>query len=670
MALLKLATMSGVEGVFTSTMLSALASSLLISAPGTASMTFWTNPGYFTRLTYDPYEDAVLVLNGQNQHPNYVFFTSTTSSGNVRQPLTTILLRGDTLHPAGSAGSGGDIQSKGASQQYFPGSGGSTGYSIDPNTNTAFQHFWHFGTNTIRGGGTNLPYGYGNIPMVSVTINMGVTASGASGPQPWGTGTWSGGIALGEQLIASGMITPAGRAGRFLFAPGLYTPALPAIILNDVAVFAYGDRGGNAWISCRARPVTAASAWRGTRSLPFGWPMALCPMGVDRVIALWWAYARYGATLVYTVFRYDRALDRLRLEDIGDVPSPYTYSYPQHVGFATYDTRRGRILLLSTNPNEFDIKTLDQFCHPGIPLQAAVPAPLDPGHAGYTQRYGTATYTAATLLAAPLVVVSYPGFSSTDTSRQTAQFATEGPTGTGTFAVSWASGASGVSGTVAIGFSTYSVGLSATYSQGVAYGTNGMALLASTATFTVSTTLSAATATSTVANVIIMPRIPVSQADAIGAGSPRLLSYPTSALATPYLYGLNPQQTTNFNAGPLTRPLYASTRTLSKTATVQFQGDFTDLEVTETWMGGGNRIAMALSQFAMLYDYFNNVPDVASAGFITWQPRDISSRSFKVFITSLTVGGTDGITLDHLVKAGTGWVHESVEMKLRLIAEV
>jgi len=671
MAMLQLFTMSGAEQAFTSTLLSALTSGLISNAPLAASMTFWTyetRHGAFTRMMYDAHEDALVVTNGTETNPRFIYpgwvynVTSSVSiTGINRQPTTHVLLRGDTLHPAGSAGSGGDIVAQGAAQQFFPRQGGALGMSWDPNTDRVYQHFWHFAAASRRGGGSALPYGYAGVSMF--TLTGAVFAAGF-----WVEEKWDGVVNNSEQVIASAMLTTA-LAGRVFYAIGSVYPPLPAVFLDDVVVFVYGDLRGNSWISCRARPATESTAWRGTRSMPFGWPFALCPMGVDRVIALWWATPTHGSNLVYTVFRYDRTIERLRLEDVGTVPTSLTYVWPQHAGYATYDARRGRLLLLSPNPNDVHALVLDAFCHPGTPREAAAAVPLDPAHAGYGQRFAALTYTTATTLAAPRLAISYPGFASTDLTRSTTQFATDGVTGAGTFAVSWASGASGVSGTVVLGFSTYSVGISATYSQGLAYGTEGMALLTSTATFTVSTTLSAATATSAIAAVTITPRIAVSQADMVGAGSPRLLSYPTSALATPYLYALNPQQWRGIGANAWTPPLYQSQRTLSKTTTVQFAGDVTDLEVVETWMGGGNRIAMPLSMFAALWDYFANPPDLASAGYVTYEPRDITARKFKVLLTGLTVGGADGVQLDHLYKAGN-WVHETVELTMRLVEDI
>ena len=664
MALLQLAQISGAESVFNATLASALLSGLFTNGFG-ASATFWTagaHPTAFTRLTYDRPTDVVIVCNGQARSPSYQYHPilggTISITGIDRQPVTQVLLRGDSLHPEGSAGTGGSIIADGASQQYFPAEGGGTGFSYDPNTETTYQHFWHFAANTPRGGGSSFAFGFGATHMCSVTDTAGFGG--------WRNVLWDDQV-NGEQLLASAIWADVGaRAGRMYYAPGFYWPPLPGVLLDDIAVFVYADWPGHSWISCRKRPVTTVANWRGTRSLPFGWPMSLSPMGTDRVIGVWWSIPQNGAGLIYAILRYDRGLERIRLEDVGNIPNFATYYYPGHVGYSTYDISRGRLVFLSPNPNDIYTLTVENFNHPRVPRELGVPAPLDPYHAGMQQRFITLTDTATKPLGAPHITISYPSFASTVFTRQPIRFATNAVDGIGLFAPIWASGASGMTGAITIGFSSYSVGLSATYTQGIAYGTEGMSLLTSTATFTMSTTI---TATSAV-TVTIQPRIPISQADTVGAGSPRLLSYPTSALATPYYYGMNPHQTINFNANPLTRPLYASQRTLSKTATVQFQGDLTDLEVTEIWMGGGNRIAMALSQFAMLYDYFYNVPDVASVGFISWQPRDISNRSYKVFITSLTVGGGEDITLDTLVKAGSGYVHDEVRMTLRLIEEI
>ncbi len=394
MALFTLATISGVETVFTSTVTSAVGSALVSLAPYASvifgsSLRFWTtNYGgpAITRMSYDPAEDAVLLTNGIALNPTYIYpqwavaayGEPVRATGAFGIPLVTLVFTAAALDPAGSAGSGGQLVVTGMTAQYFPTQGGSYGYAIDPNTNTIYQTFWHFIANGRRGGGTFLPFGYGDTPMLSVTHSTYAAST-------WWVAQWDG-VVQGEQVIASAMLTAAGRAGRVFYAPGPYAPPLAPVVFDDVAVFVYADPPGTAWISCRSRPATGASAWRGTRSMPFGWPMMLAPMGVDRCIAVWWASPRAGAPLVYTVFRYDRALAVLRLEDVGTVPTARTYTYPQHVGYATYDRRRGHLVLLSPNPNDFDQYTPDQFCHPGVPRTLVPAVPLDPSHAGYAQR--------------------------------------------------------------------------------------------------------------------------------------------------------------------------------------------------------------------------------------------------------------------------------------------
>lgn len=669
MGMVRYSTMTGAEDAYRDVLTSAATSGLISNAPFARSQTFWTfqvNTGAFTRAAYDPYTDAALITNGTERNPSFFYpawvynqLSGVSVTGFNRNPTTTVVYYASTMYPASAS----EVVAIGAAQHYMPRQGGHLGLTLDPNTGSIYQHFWQFAVRSPRGGGESLPYNYGGVSMFT-------TSGFVFGAGFWVEERWDGVINGGEQTVASAMLTTV-APGRIWYAPAAVHPPLPAVFLDDVVIFVYADLNGTGWISCRARPATASNAWRGTRSMPFGWPMGLAPMGKDRVIVVWWQRPINQSPLAYTILRYDRDLERLVLEDVAPLDSEYTYTWPIHAGHLLYDSRRGRLVLLSPNPNSLHAFTLDLFCHPGIPRETTAPIPLSPAHAGYQQLYALATWTGVTTVGAPGIVVSYPGFTSADLTRVALQTTTLIETGAGTFAVSWSSGASGLSGAVVIGFSTYSVALSATYSNGSLYGTTGMALLTSTATFTVSSTLSAATATSAVANVTILPRIPVSQTDMVGAGSPRLLSYPTSALASPYYYptGLNPHTWTNIGANVLTPPLYAATRTLTRTVLAQFAGNVTDLEVKETWFGGGDRVAMPLSMFAALWDMYANVPDFASAGYVTWEPRDISSRKFQVLITSLTVGGQDGVTLNHLYKAG-GWISETVEMTLRILAEV
>ena len=669
MALLAYATINGLEAAYATAVASAVNSGTTSNQAFGPPQGFYSSINNYTRLMYDPGEDAIVIThNAVGQSPHFIvpnFYVSNYSSkansqGFNRLPETMMAFDARKFSPAGSGGVA-TITAKGASVYYMPAEGGATGLSYDPNSRNLRQAYWHYLAATLRGGGTTLPYGYGTTRMLSVTYSAFIPG--------WTGATWDG-LVMGEQMLPSNYVNEVGAKGWLWFAPAWPWIPLPPITFDDVSVMAHSDRTGHSWLGCWLRPATTANSWRGSHSMPFGWPMSISPYSPDRCIAVWWSYPVYGAPLVYTIHRYDRVLSRLRLEDLGEVPTTRRYGYPQHVGFCTYDMQRGHLIFLSDNPDSLDQYTVQNYCHPGNPTSATAATALDPTHAGETQRYIAATMTGQTLLGAQAVAVSYTSFAASNFSRTATQFATTGTTGQGTFTVSWASGTSGVSGTLTMAVSTYSVGISATYSHGAVYGTEAMALLTSTGTFTVSSTLLAPStgAASAVAGVTILARVPVSQADTIGHGSPRLLSYPTSALASPLFYGPPPAWTNILNQ-VLSRPLYASTKTLNTTAHAQFPGSMGDIAIEEIWPGGGNRIAMALSTFAALWDYFYNVPDLASAGFVTWSPRDITSRSWKVLITSLTVGGSD-VEMTNLIKAGDGWVHNEVRMKLRLIEEV
>jgi len=169
----------------------------------------------------------------------------------------------------------------------------------------------------------------------------------------------------------------------------------------------------------------------------------------------------------------------------------------------------------------------------------------------------------------------------------------------------------------------------------------------------------------------ILPDRPALSKDAIGAGTPRMLIYPTDALPSPLIYELNPHRWTNMGPEPLTRIDFRDRKTLGATVTQQFVSDLTDVEYKEIWVGGGaDRIAMSWRFFSLLYDYYMNTPDVTQQLFIKWAPRDISTHIYEVFITSISVGGSESVDLDYLYRVSDGWVHESVTMTFRILRQV
>jgi len=253
--------------------------------------------------------------------------------------------------------------------------------------------------------------------------------------------------------------------------------------------------------------------------------------------------------------------------------------------------------------------------------------------------------------------------------------ATDGTTGTGTVTVKWASAASGVSMAMTAFMSAFSVLLCATYTTGSAYG-NDPFMVSCTTTVNVSATLSAALAaaqstisTALATTITILAIQPTQQIDLLGVGTHRRLSYPTASYPA-IVYDLNPQRWTNIADEVLIRPLYGTKKTLTKTATIQFSGFPSDLTIKEMWLGGGQRVAMSRSQFSAIYTYYQNPPNTLTAGHITWQPKDINNHTYQVLITSMEVGGTSLVELDHLFRTQQDWVTEGVTVSLRVVSTI
>lgn len=671
MAFLPLRSVSGLQPVLSAAITSALSAGVAASSTTAGQALQFFNPtSYHTawaRLSYEPREDLVILSDGLIYAPEYqalVTASGVETAGVNRVPWTHTLLAGASLDPAN-----GGLTARGFTAYHFPVSGSSLGFTTDPSTGKLYQQWWHFLMEAPRYAEINNTFAYGGGVIPLLTPHQ---------QSPWIFYTWTTDgkpVQLSAVPCIGSTAQDATAAGYLNFTPGFFRPPVGGLRLQDVVVFAHADLNGQyTWLSCRTIPADDEDsvAWRGTRDMPLGPPMALAVTGVDRFIGVWWATMQPSSPLVYTLFRYDRVQQRLFLDDVGRVPTAFTYTYPWHVGFATFDTKRGALILLSPDATQFDTFRDARLALGGALTTLRPPVPLSPYQAGYRQTFATVIYADATPGQLDAMAVSYDpaltsGVEATALGKTT--FA-NGATGAGVFKLSWTSAGAGTSTLQIVTAQTYSVVVSATVAGlGVAYGADPVTLLASTQTFTVSTAVSAVTPVSLTTAVAITPR-QAAATDAVGHGAARLLSYPTSALAGPILYELNPQQWTNMGATPFVRPLYASQKTLSKTATVQFLGDVTDLEVTETWVGGGNRVAMSLSMFTALWDYYTNVPDLTGSGFITWEPRDISPRRYTVLLTGLEVGGTEVVTLDNLYKVTSPWIHETVTLRMRLVEEL
>jgi hypothetical protein len=456
---------------------------------------------------------------------------------------------------------------------------------------------------------------------------------------------------------------------------------MPApVVMNDIVAFAYG--GGSfygAYISLVKRD--SAKTWVSSRPLDMAYVFAMVPVGQDQLMVVGHiatdGFSLLGQTapLIALTFRYDRVKGALELDDAATIPTDYVYTWPTHVGFMTYDTARQALVLLSPDQTTFERHVFDQLCHPQSPDVVGQLVPLGPVQAGTTTTWTGLTARAAMPVGNVAPGVIYEGsVTSTTYLEQPTRLTTRATTGTGTVAIGLASAASDATLTLTMGLSSFSVGVSNTATWGPQYGVESVSLLATSATFVVSAALSAAaSATSVRTSATILAKRPIQATDA-GGGTPRELDHPLSGTYTaPLVYPWSPPAYANIGGGQvLDGPLYATIRTLSKTAVVGFTSDDSDAEIVEEWPGGGDRIAMAWDFFSSLWDYFKSQDDLtfANGQFLEWAPKDTANNRYQVIITNLTVGGQQGVMLDHLAKQGSGFVHETVRMTMRIVAEI
>ena len=625
----------------------------------------------FVRLSYDPVTDYLIVTNGLNWVANAAVIVG--FSGVYFRAFAWA----HTWFQAGSLNPASGWAASGANVLYYPFDGAGVGFSVDPNTRQLYQVWGSYLEELPRGSvsfTSRYPHpevsqtitcaqSYGTLKILQGTFDSGALIAGFHVSSVLGEKGWASAFAQRTEswldILATGWAAIIGN-GATTWQP---TP----VILNDVLVTAF--RG----IISVVRRTT--EAWLGTRTTDFGHVFAVCPVGRDSVLIIA-DMTTAGATIRDTLtnslaaflYVFDRSTNELLLMNVGIIPTSFIYTWPYHIGFMTVDSNRGYILLLSPDLTTVERYTFDTLGHPSRATALYAPAPLRPVHANTQVPVALLGTTGGIPYVAPDGVLSYGGTATAVFCNQPTMFTTD-IKGIATVTLGLTSAASGATVSLTGSLSTFSVALCNTYTAGSAWGVTPVAILTASASFAVSTTVSTPGTVAT--SVTIQPRTPLSSVDTVGAGTPRELVYPTSALPSPLVYTMNPQVFTNLGPGDVyTRPLYASHRTLSKSATVQFQGDISDMQVEEKWLGGGNRIAMPLSFFSALWEYYSTPPDVNSAGFILWYPKDMNNHCYQVFITNLSVGGNEAVTLDHLARTGEGWVHEEVVMSLRIISRV
>lgn len=631
-------------------------------------------PQAFTHLSYDHGRDVIILSNGVAGASNNYYDNDALDAAEYYSALdlTHTAIKGPSLNPAGA------LEVVGQSRFRFPISGTALWFTVDHSSGKLYGCIHALFKEQPRQSGAFFT-DYGNVMMWTYTLVP-------SGPstiyvQVETLGTQAIPDGLNAQTIQLAAFTQAGKP--IALKPDHGSIMVAPVVMGDVAAYAYGQ-GTYYGAYIALHKTDAAHTWVASRPIGLSFVFGLAPIGIDQFILFGHvgtdAFTIGGQTaeVAALTYRYNRISGRLELDDASIIPTSYVYRWPDHVGYMTYDSRRQAIILLSPDGTTFERYSYDRLCHPISPNILGTPAPVRPLHAGRQTTFAALGQKNIQPVGGINLKVQYGGSTTSAYDQQPAEVRLGAIDGIGTFTVGLTSVASSASLSIQLFYSGFSVAVSSTTTHGSAYGVTHLSLTSVSAAFVVSATLSASvSATSLVTGATILAKRPVKETDA-GGGTPRELDHPLSGTyPSPLVYPWSPPVWTGMLDIPLKHPLYASQRTLEKTATVQFSGDVTDVEVVETWPGGGNRIAMPLSFFSSLWDYYANPPDFVSQGFILWRPRDVSARVYQVIITGLTVGGAGGggggehaITLDHLAKQGDGFIHDTVTVRLRLVSEV
>lgn len=156
------------------------------------------------------------------------------------------------------------------------------------------------------------------------------------------------------------------------------------------------------------------------------------------------------------------------------------------------------------------------------------------------------------------------------------------------------------------------------------------------------------------ASLLILP------ASGAGEGKGRLV-HPT--LGT-YDYPKAPDEWTDMDGDAIIRPIWSTTRTLDGAANTLWQGKLRHVECTERWTA--DDIAMSVSQLRMLIAMWSNPPD-PTYGRVKWYPSYVNGNAYEVALVSLTSGGGEAITLNHVIFNSGGYVNFDVVLRLRIL---
>jgi hypothetical protein len=106
-------------------------------------------------------------------------------------------------------------------------------------------------------------------------------------------------------------------------------------------------------------------------------------------------------------------------------------------------------------------------------------------------------------------------------------------------------------------------------------------------------------------------------------------------------YDTNPDITRGFIFSPATLVETNILKTLKGSVVIKFGQDASDVVVTETWRGGGNRLSVLSEMFHTFYKFWTTDPEPGQ--FLVWQPQDLSVESFGVDLVNVQLGPANAI---------------------------
>ena len=128
-------------------------------------------------------------------------------------------------------------------------------------------------------------------------------------------------------------------------------------------------------------------------------------------------------------------------------------------------------------------------------------------------------------------------------------------------------------------------------------------------------------------------------------GALRRMTHPDSVNFSILTYQANPPVTTNMDNDALLGVQAQPVKTLSTTQIIRFDDQLDDVIISEKWTASRGA-TMPTYFFRQLYEYLVNPPvlDPINQTYITWEPRDLNTKSFDIQLFGLSVGSGEGIS--------------------------